>query len=57
MHYLSTKDLGFNKDQVVVLQLANTGLEEKGKELMKCIKTKSKYSFCFIKQSCAGAKQ
>ena len=27
MHYLSTKDLGFNKDQVVVLQLTNTGLE------------------------------
>jgi len=38
MHYLSTKDLGFNKDQVVVLQLANTGLEEKGKELMNALK-------------------
>jgi putative ABC transport system permease protein len=38
MHYLSTKDLGFNKDQVVVLQLANTGLEEKSKELMNALK-------------------
>ena len=38
MHYLSTKDLGFNKDQVVVLQLANTGLEEKGKEIMNALK-------------------
>ncbi len=27
MHYLGTKNLGFDKDQVVVLQLANTGLD------------------------------
>ena len=37
MHYLSTKDLGFNKDQVIVLRLTNTGLEEKSKELMNVL--------------------
>jgi putative ABC transport system permease protein len=37
MHFLSTKDLGFNKDQVVVLRLTNTGLEEKSKELMSAL--------------------
>ncbi len=31
MRYISTKDLGFDKDQVVVVQLANTGLEKKAK--------------------------
>jgi putative ABC transport system permease protein len=38
MHYLGTKDLGFNKDQVVVLQLANTGMEAKSKELITALK-------------------
>lgn len=38
MHYLGTKDLGFDKDQVVVLQLANTGLESKSKELVTALK-------------------
>jgi putative ABC transport system permease protein len=41
MHYLGTKDLGFNKDQVVVLQLANTGLESKSKELITALKQNS----------------
>jgi putative ABC transport system permease protein len=27
MHYLASKDLGFNKDQVAVIQLANTNVE------------------------------
>lgn len=27
MHYLSSKDLGFNKDQVAVIQLANSNIE------------------------------
>jgi putative ABC transport system permease protein len=27
MHYLGTKDLGFDRDRLVVLQLANTGLD------------------------------
>ena len=31
--YISSKDLGFNKDQVVVLQLTNTGLEAKSQQL------------------------
>ncbi|MEP6844582.1 MAG: ABC transporter permease [Panacibacter sp.] len=31
MHYLSEKDLGFDKDQVIVIQLANTNLESSGK--------------------------
>jgi putative ABC transport system permease protein len=38
MHYLGTKDLGFDKDQVVVMQLANTGMEAKSKELMTALK-------------------
>jgi putative ABC transport system permease protein len=38
MHFLGTKDLGFNKDQVVVLQLANTGLEPKSKEIAAALK-------------------
>ena len=38
MHYLGTKDLGFDKDQVAVLQLANTGLESKSKELITILK-------------------
>jgi putative ABC transport system permease protein len=38
MHYLGTKDLGFNKDQVVVLQLANTGLESKSREFSTALK-------------------
>ncbi len=38
MHYLGTKDLGFNKDQVAVLQLANTGLENKSKEFITTLK-------------------
>ena len=38
MHFLSIKDLGFNKDQVVVLRLANTGLEDKSKEIVNLLK-------------------
>ena len=38
MHYLATKDLGFNKDQVVVVQLANTGMENKSKEFITALK-------------------
>lgn len=38
MHFLGTKDLGFDKDQVAVLQLANTGLESKSKELITTLK-------------------
>ena len=38
MHYMGTKDLGFDKDQLVVLQLANTGLESKSKELITTLK-------------------
>jgi len=38
MHYLGTKDLGFNKDQVVILPLTNTGLENKSKELIAALK-------------------
>ena len=29
LHYITSRDLGFNKEQVVVLKLANTGLENK----------------------------
>ncbi len=38
MYYLGTKDLGFNKDQVVVLQLANTGVESKSKAFVTALK-------------------
>ncbi|MEP7253834.1 MAG: ABC transporter permease, partial [Ginsengibacter sp.] len=38
MHFMATKDLGFDKDQVAVLQLANTGLESKSKALMSVLK-------------------
>ena len=38
MHYLGTKDLGFDKDQVVVLQLANTGIEGQSKAFMTALK-------------------
>ncbi len=38
MHYLGTKDLGFDKDQIVVLRLTNTGLESKSTELSEALK-------------------
>ncbi|MEO8111708.1 MAG: ABC transporter permease [Ginsengibacter sp.] len=38
MNYMATKDLGFDKDQVVVLRLANTGLESKSGELITALK-------------------
>ena len=38
MHYLGTKDLGFDKDQITVLRLANTGLESKARELTNVLK-------------------
>jgi putative ABC transport system permease protein len=41
MHYLGTKDLGFNKDQVVVLQLANTGIESKSTAFTTALKQNS----------------
>lgn len=38
MHYLGTKDLGFDKEQVVVLQLTNTGMEAKCREFSNALK-------------------
>jgi putative ABC transport system permease protein len=38
VHYLETKDLGFDKEQVVVLRLTNTNLETKCKEFVKALK-------------------
>jgi putative ABC transport system permease protein len=38
MQFLGTKDLGFNKDQVVVLPLTNTGVESKSRELIAALK-------------------
>ncbi|HEV3414835.1 MAG TPA: ABC transporter permease [Puia sp.] len=32
VNYITTRDLGFNKEQLVILQLANTGLENKSRE-------------------------
>ncbi|MEP6583753.1 MAG: ABC transporter permease [Ginsengibacter sp.] len=41
MHFLGTKDLGFDKEQVIVLRLANTGIENKAKELMTILQQNS----------------
>jgi putative ABC transport system permease protein len=38
MHYLATKDLGFQKEQVVVVPLTNTGMEAKSKEFADALK-------------------
>ena len=38
MHFLATKDLGFQKDQVVVLPLTNTGMESKSKQFVTALK-------------------
>lgn len=38
MHYLGTKDLGFDREQVVVLQLTNTGMEAKCREFSNALK-------------------
>ena len=38
MHYLGTKDLGFDRDQVVVLQLANTSVEGQSKAFISALK-------------------
>lgn len=38
MNYVGTKDLGFDKDLLVVLQLTNTSLESKAKELIAILK-------------------
>lgn len=40
IHYLTSKDLGFDKDRILVLQLANSGieLEHKSKEFINTIK-------------------
>jgi putative ABC transport system permease protein len=38
VHYLGKKDLGFDKDQVVVLRLTNTNLESKSKEFVNALK-------------------
>ena len=38
MNFMATKDLGFDKDQVAILQLANTGLESNSKMLMTVLK-------------------
>jgi putative ABC transport system permease protein len=32
VNYITTRNLGFNKEQLVILQLANTGLENKSRE-------------------------
>ena len=38
MRYMATRDLGFEKDQVVVVPLTNTGMEVKSKELITALK-------------------
>ncbi len=38
MQYLSTKHLGFEKEQVVVIPLTNTGMEEKSKAFITTLK-------------------
>src|SRR6202008_3425974 len=38
MHYLAKKDLGFQKDQVVVVPLTNTGMEAKSKQFADALK-------------------
>ena len=38
MHYMATKDLGFQKEQVVVVPLTNTGMEAKSKEFVTALK-------------------
>ncbi|HET6769571.1 MAG TPA: ABC transporter permease [Chitinophagaceae bacterium] len=35
--FMMTKDLGFDKEQVLVLRLANTGLEDKSKEFVSAL--------------------
>ena len=36
--FMMTKDLGFDKEQVLVLQLANTGLEKKSREFVNALR-------------------
>ena len=38
MNYLAKKDLGFEKEQVVVVPLTNTGMEPKTKEFITALK-------------------
>jgi putative ABC transport system permease protein len=38
MRYMATRDLGFEKDQVVVIPLTNTGMEAKSNELITALK-------------------
>src|SRR6185295_17780740 len=38
MHYLATRDLGFQKEQVLVVPLTNTGMEAKSKEFADALK-------------------
>jgi putative ABC transport system permease protein len=38
LQYVTTKDLGFNKDRVVVLKLANTALENKSRAFSNALK-------------------
>ncbi len=38
VNYITTRDLGFNKEQLVIVQLANTGLENKNRDYSTALK-------------------
>ena len=50
MNYIATKDLGFQKDQVMVVPLTNTGMEAMSKEFTTALKSISRDSIGAIKQ-------